>query len=483
VTTKEYGQPVIFFDPTSGYPKWIGPFTEIYLTTFDPLPHPSGVKETQYRVTLVDDIFCEDAPAECENAQGSGDWTVLEGQSFLIDEDSCHLIEYYSVDNVDKVEDVKKQCVYVDALGPEPVKTVGEPKAVWDGTDAHFYDLAERCWAEEDGIDCYRVTMTTPLNLSCVDPDPHPVGLKRLCFNVELDAEDYTEDYCSYYGGNYNATGDGYCCADGEITNFLFKEESEHNLKYYCEDLVGNKGPIDDEKFKVGGTSFEIHLYKKWNLISVPFILLDDNPDSVFGHLEGLESIWTYDSETGEWLSWFPGNETEDSLTQVLPGWGYWAFELLDHEVLTIGGNLLKQGPELPPSKVLMPGWNLIGYYGTGWQDYPVTDDYNFICEAPFDPDAPFVYGDSVYCALGTLIDTTIGTPKWSALWSFVNCGDHHPEWIGLGICPDSGEILSDRMFAGRGYWVEVDAEEIYTPATGVCTFEGDIYCAPPLPP
>jgi len=160
-------------------------------------------------------------------------------------------------------------------------------------------------------------------------------------------------------------------------------------------------------------------------LISVPFSLLDDNPDEVFKDLEGVESVWTYDSETGKWLVWTPDGGELNDLKHIKPGWGYWIFEKLDEEVLTIGGSLFKEGPFNPVGRKLMPGWNLIGYYGVSWELYPSMDDFDYKCGDFFDPVQRYVYGDKVYCALNSLVNTQEGYPKWSSVWSYINCGGH----------------------------------------------------------
>ncbi len=462
-TTKSYEGPL--FPDASSYPKWISSETVISLNPVDQEPHPSGVDETFYRVTLVDDAFCEyeDLGPSCDDAVGIGDFMTY-SQSFNIPEESCHLIEYYSIDNVEKVEDVKKQCVFVDNTPPIPSKEVGEPASPWDGLSAVFYDLDEFCQEENA---CWKVTMTTPIALECADQDPHPVNHESVCFYVELDAVDMTEDYCSYYGGDFDTNEDGFCCLESEIDDFLFHEECEHNLQYYCIDALGNKGPIDDEKFKVEGTSFKIPLYKKWNLISVPFVLFNNDPDTVFKDLEGVDSVWTYDPATGEWLSWFPDNETEDTLTEILPGWGYWAFETLEQEILVLGGSLFSAGPVTAASRDLYPGWNLIGYYGTGWQQFENMEDAEVMCGEDWDFPEMYVYGDNIYCSLSSLIDTNLGFPRYSSLWSYFNCGDHVAGWIGHDLF---GQF--NRMYAGRGYWLELDQQDIYAP-TSMCFWGG----------
>jgi len=274
---KEYGEPHFsgIVTPEEGksfWAEWITSDTPIYAGVSDDGPHKSGIKEVKYRITIVDDNYCkhelvrpeviDEDGFECD-AEGSGEWITVDPSDyeefeFNIPEESCHLIEIYAEDNVGKNR-LHKQCVFVDNTAPTPDKEVGEPKTPWDGLDAEFYDLEEFC--QEEG-NCWRVTRTTPISLECNDPEPHPVDHEMVCFYIELDGEDYTEEYCDAYihdydvrgilkgsNGNigYNISGDGYCCLDHEISNFLFMEESEHNLKYYCKDALGNKGPIDDE--------------------------------------------------------------------------------------------------------------------------------------------------------------------------------------------------------------------------------------------
>ena len=406
------------------------------------------------------------------DAEGDGDWET--GSSYFefnIDEESCHLIEVWAIDNVEK-ESYHRQCVFVDTTGPDPIKEVGELKYEWDGTDAVFYDIVEFCATPGN---CWKVTMTTPITMECVDPDPHPVDHETLCFKVEFDADDATERYCEWYGDWMEE--DGYCCIEGDIIEeFYFLEECEHNLDFYCIDILGNKGPHHDEKFKVEGTLFEIPLYKKWNLISVPFVLLDDNPDVVFKDLEGVDRVATYDGETGEWYVWSSG-EGPDSLTSIEPGWGYWVLEMLDEEWLTIGGSLFSTS-ELPPSRPLVEGWNLIGYYGTSWTIYDMSD-LNFMCgDSMVMPDM-CIYGDNVYCSLNSLINTYVGYPKWSSLWSYLNCGGHESYWVGLNTCADPDSPLQmalSRMYAGRGYWIELDEADSYAPAT-TCIWNDDFEC------
>ena len=133
-------------------------------------------------------------------------------------------------------------------------------------------------------------------------------------------------------------------------------------------------------------------------------------------------------------------------------------------------------GPIAPPSRTLQPGWNLIGYYGSSWELYD-WGDFNFMCGDAFNFQDRILYGDKVYCALNSLIDTQEGYPKWSSLWSYINCGDHYAAWVGLNACADGSiQQLLDRMYAGRGYWVEMDVEDLYVPAT-TCIWNDNFEC------
>ena len=162
-----------------------------------------------------------------------------------------------------------------------------------------------------------------------------------------------------------------------------------------------------------------------------------------------------------------------------MPGWGYWvaANEGTAKKPvwLVIGGSLM-EATKTPPSRQLVPGWNLIGYYGTSWELYD-WGDMNFKCGDAFDYPDKYVYGDKVYCSLNSLIDTQEGYPRWSSLWSYINCGNHNTAWLGLNACADeSPQAALDRMYAGRGYWVEMDVTDSYSPAT-TCIWNDDFEC------
>ncbi|MEM5772994.1 MAG: fibronectin type III domain-containing protein [Candidatus Aenigmatarchaeota archaeon] len=207
-TTKTYGTPLITTD--GGYPKWITSQTPITLTVEDTGPHKSGIKATYYRVTLVSDDFCV-SQAACEEAVGSGTWLTYT-EPFTIKDDSCHLIEYYSVDNVDKAEQIKRQCVYVDNKAPISDKTIGEPKV--------------EC--TEEICDWY-VTQQTEINLTCSDQDPHPVNKVKIYYKI-----DWKENWNDPWQ-------EGQWQENSNFVSIKYSQDSFHKLTWYCVDALGNK--------------------------------------------------------------------------------------------------------------------------------------------------------------------------------------------------------------------------------------------------
>ena len=401
----------------SGPEEWINSISTIHLDAWDFPEHQTcavGVEETYWRNTLVDDSYCWN-PETCYEAEGHGEWNLYEGP-FTKDEESCHLIEYYSVDYLGHEEEVKQQGVFVDKTPPEAVKEVGEPSHNCHGL---WEIITGKCEDHWDWI----ITMDTEIGLSCEDQGPHPSGTKEICYRWFLDGELQT---------------DGWDCEETDHVEVQFHEESEHLLEFYCVDNVDKVSEIDSELFKVEGEEFEIPLHQKWNLISIPFNLISNNIDEVFSQMEDkeveIEGVWSYD-ETG-WHIYTP--EGPSDLEVIEPGFGYWvkADCDVDHERdlcghLEVGGSLLSPGPGVPPSRPLQEGWNLIGHYGT--------DD------------------DEAYCSLFSLIDTTIGYPRWSALYGY---NPIHDNFRDLGAWDDT--------YPGRGYWIEMDVEDTYSPAT-VC--------------
>ncbi|MCK4555426.1 MAG: hypothetical protein KAT83_02370, partial [Candidatus Aenigmarchaeota archaeon] len=177
-----------------------------------------------------------------------------------------------------------------------------------------------------------------------------------------------------------------------------------------------------------------------WNLISVPFVLLEDNITTVFDDIkEDIEAVWSYDAKTNLWQVYRPnGDEGTNDLQKVTPGKGYWIMAYNDTE-LVIGGDLYNP-IATPPSRDLVTGWNLIGLYG-------VEDELT-------DYTGPAGNANEAYCALYTLRnEESIYPPiKWSALVGYWEPDD--PEFMEYGMC--------DRTDLGAGYWIFMDEDKKY---------------------
>ena len=325
-----------------------------------------------------------------------------ENGCFEFTEESYHTLNCVANDALENEAQLTKGFI-VDDTAPLTHKNVGAPSH-----DCSFDSLG-RCEDDWDWI----VTMDTEITLSCEDQNPHPSGISSLCYRVTLD-------------GNAQE----WVCEDTDEVIVHFAEESEHLLEFYCVDNVNKTSEIDSELFKVEGEEFAIPLYEKWNLISIPFNLLSNNIEEVFDQIsDEVEIVWSYDEDG--WHVYSP--EGPSDLTAIEPGYGYWVRVSEDTE-LVVGGSLLSPGPGVPPSRDLQQGWNLIGRYG-------------------LDED------QTAYCALFSLVDTTIGHPRWSALYSY------DAEGINDHFVPLDVDSLTN---PGEGYWIEMDVEDTYSPAT-VC--------------
>ena len=336
-------------------------------------------------------------------------------------EESCHLIEYYSVDALGNTEDVEQEYVFVDKTAPTPMKVVGTPS---HSCDSLWEQISGECQENWDWI----ITMDTEIELSCNDEGPHPSGTEELCWRLTYDGE---------IAHGEDADKDGWVCSDvedNEVVTVQFNEESEHQLEFYCVDHVGKTSVTDSEMFKVEGEEYPIDLYEKWNLISIPFNLISEDIEEVFSQIdEDVEAVWSYDEDG--WHVYNPASPETSDLETVKPGYGYWV-KASEDTTLVVGGSLLSAGPGIPPSRELQPGWNLIGHYGT--EDKPA------------------------YCSLFSLVDTSIGFPRWSALFGYD--ADGNPD--------DFYEVENwEETEAGKGYWLEMDVEDNYGPATACWGF------------
>lgn len=132
-------------------------------------------------------------------------------------------------------------------------------------------------------------------------------------------------------------------------------------------DVAGN--PLSEEKnwsFTTSGSySFTLTKGTKgWNLVSLGVVPNDTNIATVLGTAkDNIESVWTYDN--GDWKVYNPSNpEGANSLLNMTAGYGYWiSYKGVSSATVSGPGNLILEGNNVPPSRTLQAGWNLIGYY------------------------------------------------------------------------------------------------------------------------
>lgn len=418
---------------------------------------------------------------------------VEDGQdvTLTMPNESYHELVFSCEDNVGKTSDLREQLYAVDNTGPATTKEVHEPSVNWDGSDAQWYDgtndnLDAETFCDEEGT-CYEVTLMTPLSLTCEDPQPHPSGVSNVTFQVELDGfqtgeksvENVTEYYCDEYNGTLSE--DGLWCtvetgANG-IEEFYFLELSEHKLQYYCGDNLGNVGETNEQLYKVHEGAFGVELTQKWNLVSVPYVLLNNSIDAVFGNLDNVTTVWAY--QNGTWL-YYDVITQQGTLETIEPGYGYWV-QANDTDEFVIGGSLF-QPAQTPPSVNVQAGWNLLGPYGLGEQRDDLTWRFNDL--TPFDhntldedffytgPDTS-VYGQSAECALYGLADSVYNSQAGSVFGYYE---EFQPtSWYNTADGTQFAEPTDEPvMFTGGGYWVNLQEEGSFAPTSWCGPFAGN---------
>ncbi len=299
--------------------------------------HPTpGDVTTYYRYGTVDNEFCDGTNQEDWDGtynEIEQEWTTYEGPFGL--PESCHAIEYYSVDALGNTENANVEFVFSDHTAPELDLAVGE-----SGINCNSIFSGWQC--EDENWD-WKVTMDTSVTISCEDQDPHPSGVNEICYTI-------------YWDGSEEAPTTQ--CANENSVTLWFTESCEHRVEYNCTDNVG-KSSSDSQVFKVDGNNFVIDLDMKWNLISVPVNLLSSSMEEVFGDDENIEEVWSY--ENGEWLYYAPG-DSSSTLSTIVPGKGYWVKTSGSTDIV-VGGSLFAEA-STPNSVPIDSGWNLIGHYG-----------------------------------------------------------------------------------------------------------------------
>ncbi|MFH1442682.1 MAG: hypothetical protein ABIG96_01490 [Candidatus Micrarchaeota archaeon] len=190
-------------DDPLGCDYYITQSTPISFEATDPLPHPVNSVEVYYRYRIDGGEWSE--------------WYLYEGAIYFA-EDSRHELEYYAVDALGNEGPVYREVDVVESVPPVTTKTVGNPKHACEGHEG-----------EEENCDYY-ITQQTPITLTAVDPEPHPV--------------DNVETYYYYcLGMPDEKTEEFEWCSDEMLYEgpFTFPEDSRHTLFYHSIDELGNE--------------------------------------------------------------------------------------------------------------------------------------------------------------------------------------------------------------------------------------------------
>jgi hypothetical protein len=187
-------------------------------------------------------------------------------------------------------------------------------------------------------------------------------------------------------------------------------------------------------------TSVKIDLFRKWNLISLPLVPLED-PNLIEDVLAAYSipdlflAIYYYDRCADTWSVWGNG---QSSLTTLEDGKSYWVKMAYDHADpaaqpgdalpgLWVWGTVQPVPPNSPSAYPVCDGWNMVGL--TGYDD-------------------------------GTFLTTIVDTAYF---WN-ITFGEIYA-WDGSGQAWDavSGGALPVHQ-VGEGYWISVDGDGIILP-------------------
>ena len=88
-------------------------------------------------------------------------WKLYRGEPFYKEEESCHLIQFFSVDHLGNREEMNWQCVFVEDTPPTIYKDILGPKHDCTPDEAAMYGNPD--------YGCHYITQDTIIKLNCVD--------------------------------------------------------------------------------------------------------------------------------------------------------------------------------------------------------------------------------------------------------------------------------------------------------------------------
>ncbi|MFH1126230.1 MAG: pilin, partial [Candidatus Altiarchaeota archaeon] len=179
-----------------------------------------------------------------------------------------------------------------------------------------------------------------------------------------------------------------------------------------------------------------LRLYEGWNLISIPFILTDNNVSHVFAEVN-YDIIYSWNDSSKTWDYYIPGHGGNLSVVEL--DRGYWIHVSRNATVVLYGFV-----PEFLRNVSLVSGWNLIGYSGYT----PISVDI-----ALRDVNYSYIYNWNSTQALDHPygVGWLFGSPLSSGIYKV----PPKPPLMRDSGVTDSKQLIV--LEQGRGYWIYVD--------------------------
>ncbi len=216
-----------------------------------------------------------------------------------------------------------------------------------------------------NGTDRYPLTELTIGNLPPRNVNAYLTGTNfenvtitwNLSWNDGKRANDVT-GYEIYRSSTYNKKGIGYSLigsTPNQTTEFVdsYSGEADPNNYFYYICAVNGTGNRSCSENQVA--KFTQQLSEGPNLVSIPLAQSDEGITTVLQTVS-FENVWSYDSQSKEWISFSKAKPYSKGLEYVNNTIGIW-INVTAESNLTIAGKVMTE-----TSISLAPGWNLVGY-------------------------------------------------------------------------------------------------------------------------
>jgi PKD repeat protein len=244
ITTKEHGPGCIMYDPAEDV-WYMQPCNPIYLYARDDHPDATGVQFLHYELWWDPDcdgvydflkfsvyVFDND-PNDLNPAIGEIDVELH------IDQECCHKLIWYSVDNADNQEEPHEQFYRMDGTPPNLYKE--HPEHGYYPIDPPILGYLKCC---------------APIELWAEDPGLCASGVEGIYWGFTYSGVWHPIDTSDTYGGNtvsYYKNGKWWFVYNDAI-KIHFTEECIHTLEYWTKDNICNQGPIYTQTYYVDNT-------------------------------------------------------------------------------------------------------------------------------------------------------------------------------------------------------------------------------------